>query len=236
MKNNTNSGKRHAIRVALIILVCIAVAKIYMYCAQVLYENTANKHWQGARYLARKSNPANISAADSCAGLLHTGDLVVRRGDDMTSFMLSQLNRRDKSYSHCGLVIVENGKPYVYHSIGGEDNPDALLRRDPAETWFSPANNLCIATYRYDMSDSIINRLVDMVYTYYREKRMFDMDFDIETDDRLYCSEMVYKAVSTATGDISYIPSGDAYGKHFTGVDDLYLNQHTRCICQVRYK
>jgi len=236
MTGKTNSSSRHTVQVIVTILLCIAIAQLYMFVADVLYKNTANKHWQGKRYKARKNNPWNIAAADSCAALLQTGDLVVRRGDDMTSYMLSQLNSTDKTYSHCGLVVIEDGKPYVYHSIGGEDNPDQVMKREPARVWLSPANNLAIAAYRYDMPDSVNSELVNTLYEYYGQGTKFDMDFDMGTDDRMYCSEMIYKVVRTATGNNRYIQTRSSYGKSFVGVDDLYLNSHTTRICQVRFK
>src|SRR5205823_1030742 len=101
----------------------------------------------------------------------------------------------NKTYSHSGIVVIEDGKPYVYHSIGGEDNPDAVLRRDPASFFFSPLNNFGFGIARYDMADSTIGKLKGIVKQYYKEKIKFDLDFDLKTDDRLYCAEFVYKAV-----------------------------------------
>ena len=207
-----------------------------MSATAVLHENTANKHWQNMRYLSRKNNSMNISAVDSCVRLLQTADLLVRRGDDMTSYMLSQLNNKDKTYSHCGVVVVEDGYPFVYHSIGGEDNPDGVIRRDSAHHWCSPANNHGFAGYRYNMADSTKVKLVSVIQSYYTEGRMFDMAFDLATDDRLYCSEMIYKAISKATGDDDYIQLSTNYGRSFAGVDDLYLMNHTEPVCRIRFK
>lgn len=234
-----NTRRRHIAKllsVSAIILLCIVAGRFILSATAVLYENTANKHWQNKRYLSRKNNILNISAVDSCVRLLQTGDLLVRRGDDMTSYMLSQLNTDDKTYSHCGIVVVEDGYPYVYHSIGGEDNPDQILRRDSAHYWCSPANNHAFAAYRYGMGDSVKQKLVHVVRSFYKEKRMFDMSFDLQTDDRLYCSEMIYKAICQATGNDGYIKLSNNYGRMFVGVDDLYLSDYTEPICRIRFK
>lgn len=216
-------------------LLCILAGRFIWSATAVLYENTANKHWKNKRYVSRKNNPLNISAVDSCAGLLQTGDLVVRRGDDMTSYMLSQLNAKDKTYSHCGIVVIENGYTYVYHSIGGEDNPDGVIRRDSAHIWCSPANNLGFAAYRYAVSDSVKDSFVRCICDFYKEKRMFDMSFDLSTDDRLYCSEMIYKALEQTMGK-NYIRISNDYGRSFVGVDDLYLSDNTEPVCRIRFK
>lgn len=219
-----------------IVLVCIFAGKFIWSATAVLYENTANKHWKNKRYQQRKKNPVNISAVDSCVRLLQQGDLLVRRGDDMTSYMLSQLNTKDKTYSHCGIVAIEDGYPFVYHSIGGEDNPDGVIRRDSAHIWCSPANNHAFAAYRYDMPDSMKEQMVSAVYSYYSEGLMFDMAFDLTTDDRLYCSEMIYKAIRHATGGSSYISLSENYGREFAGIDNLYPTAHSRQICRIRFK
>lgn len=228
--------RSHMIKALGIIILCAMAAALYMLLARTIHENTANKHWNSKRYLQRVSNPANILMVDSCIELLQTGDLVLRRGDDMTSYMLSKLNLRDKTWSHCGLVLIENGKPYVYHSIGGEDNPDEKMKRETATQWFSPANNHAFAVYRYDLNDTTIEKLTTQLHTYYNERVMFDMDFDLNTDDRLYCSEMIYKAINRATGDNTYIKTQHSYARDIVGIDNLFLNPHAARVCQVRFK
>lgn len=232
----TYKERTHIWRVMIIIICCCIVAFAYLWAARTLHQNTANKHWQDKRYVARVNNPYNENMVDSCIQLLQTGDLAVRRGDDMTSYMLSRLNRQDKSYSHCGLVVVEDGQPYVYHCIGGEDNPDEKMKRETAQQWFSPANNHAFAVYRYDMQDSTNCKLVAEFHRLYKSELMFDMAFDMSTDDRQYCSEMIYKALIRVTADSNYVPTSANYGRMFVGIDNLYINSHTLPVCQVRFK
>ncbi len=189
-----------------------------------------------AQVQERAANPWNKRMVDSCIGLLHNGDIVVRRGHDVTSTMLSMLNQTEKIYSHCGIVLMEHGYPFVYHSIGGEDNPDARLRRDSVNFWFSPANNLAFAVYRYDLSATQIDSVAKMTRSFYRAKKKFDMDFDLKTEDSYYCAEMVYKAINRGIRDSSYIEPLTVFGVTFVGIDNLYLNRHARLVCQVRFK
>lgn len=233
---DTKEHRKQWLKVAGIILLCLVTGLLYLWAARVVYENTANKHWQNERYKTRKNNPANLQAVDSCTRLLKTGDLVVRRGDDMTSYMLARLNRHDTRYSHCGIAVVENGVPYVYHSIGGEDNPDQVIRKDKAVQWCSPANNLAFAIYRYSISDSNCRRVVQYIANEYRACKMFDMDFDLGTDDRLYCSEMIYKAIGYAMQDSNFVHTENNYGKEFVGVDNLFMNTRAERICQIKFK
>lgn len=184
----------------------------------------------------RKSNPYNLRLQDSCIGILKQGDIVLRKGNDATSDMLCLLNLSDKTYSHCGVVNIENGYPFVYHSIGGEDNPDAKLRRDSANFWITPANNNTIGIARTDLTDEQKIKMAGLLQQFYKKQVKFDMKFDLKSDDRFYCAELVYKAVTQAAGDTQYFQPVSAFGFRYIGIDNLYLNPHCSMVCQVRYK
>ncbi len=178
----------------------------------------------------------NKKAMDSCIALLQDGDIVLRTGSDMTSFMLTQVNLHDKTYSHCGIVLMENKKPMVYHSIGGEENPDQTLKKEPAADWFSPAINNGIGILRYHFPDSTLQNLDSVTKTMYRQKRMFDMEFDLATDDRLYCAEFVFKALRAATKDTNFLQPFHYFGYTFVPVDNLFTPPSAQFVCRLLYK
>lgn len=186
--------------------------------------------------MTRETNPWNARMIDSSVHLLQNGDLVLRTGADATSYMLRQMNLTNKTYSHCGIVMIENGYPFVYHSIGGEDNPDEKLRRDSASFFFSPVSNERLGIARLDLSGSQIGLLHDIVQRYYKMAVPFDMDFDLATNDRLYCAEFVYKAIREATADTGYFSQTKLLAKTYVGVDNLYDRRHAKIICDIRYK
>lgn len=186
--------------------------------------------------LRRDTQPENLRAIDSAVRLLRDGDLALRTGADATSVMLRQMNQHDKSYSHCGIVFVEHGYPFVYHSIGGEDNPDAALRRDSASVFFSPKGNERLGIARLELNAGEVKKLHSIARRRWLARVPFDMNFNLETDDRLYCAEFVYKSVREATGDTSYFQRSQLLDKTYVGVDNLYAPKHARLICDVRYK
>jgi hypothetical protein len=150
--------------------------------------------------------------------------------------MLRQMNLTNKTYSHCGIVMIENGYPFVYHSIGGEDNPDSHLRRDSAAVFFSPVDNERLGIARLDLSPTQVNTLRTITSRYYASGVPFDMDFDLSTDDKLYCAEFVYKAVREATADTAYFGITRLLKRTYVGVDNLYDARHAKIVCDVRYK
>lgn len=178
----------------------------------------------------------NRQVVDSAISLLKSGNIVLRMGLGADSRLLSLMNRRDKSYSHCGIVMIENGYPFVYHSIGGEDNPDERLRRDSAWLFFSPRFNTQIAVIKYDFSAANVDRLRATVSKYYHSRPKFDLKFDLATDDKLYCSEFVYKAITSAMNDTAYLHVTTAIGHRFVGIDDIFMNRHASIIWRGKFK
>jgi hypothetical protein len=179
----------------------------------------------------------NNHLVDSTVSLLHSGDVVLRMGTGADSYMLMHMSKKDKRYSHCGIVMVENGYPFVYHSIGGETNPDERMRRDSAHFFFSPVHNTAIGIVRYGLGEAKAEALEQTVRRYYGRQPRFDMQFDLETDDKLYCSEFIYKAMGEVMHDTGYIHTtvGTIRGR-YVGIDDLYLTTHAQIISQVKFK
>ena len=186
------------------------------------------------------TNPENTTfnnkAVDTAVSLLKEGYIVLRMGQGADSYMLSQLNQKDKTYSHCGIVMMEEGYPFVYHSIGGEDTPDEVLRRDSACFFFSPRHNLALAVVQLDYPTECISKLKNIVSDYYNKKPKFDLKFDLKTDDKLYCAEFVYKAINQATCDTGYIKTTTLMGCTFVGIDNLFINSHANIIWQTKFK
>ena len=59
---------------------------------------------------------------------------------------------------------------------------------------------------------------------------------DLKTEDKLYCAEFIYKAITRATSDPDYIKTTSVVGYRFVGIDDLFLSEHAKTVWQVRYK
>lgn len=179
------------------------------------------------------SLPAN---QDSCLQLLRSGDIVLRTGNDELSNVFRHLNTRNQTYSHAGLVFIEKGRAVVYHSIGGADNPDGQLRRDPVAHFVRSRQNLGWAIVRPGLDSSALQMLKLIVDSLYRSRVRFDSDFNMDSDDRLYCTEFVYKSILRASGDPSFLSLTVADGRTYVAVDDLFNNKHSQTICELHYK
>lgn len=160
---------------------------------------------------------------DSITPFVKTGDLVVRTGNDFTSESLRSLNQRDKTWSHCGIASVEHDTVFIYHALGGEWNPDQRIRKDILTVFAEPYGNRGIGLYRYPLLPADISSLMVTVKKLHKMGVMFDMKFDLQTNDRMYCAEFVYKAYLMGTGGKLQFSTSHIGDFHFIGVDDLFL-------------
>lgn len=132
-------------------------------------------------------------------GLLKAGDIVVRLNNDPSSQFVKNFNRRDKKYSHAGIVLFENGYPYVYHMVNGSENPDGKLRKDSLARFCNPRKNFSFGIFRYSLRQDEIKNVNSVLHKWYRNSLVFDNRFDLKTDNKMYCSELVSKVFTKAT-------------------------------------
>ena len=159
--------------------------------------------------IAPKQNPAMASGKNFIGpyamitegqSLLKEGDLVVRLNRDPASRYIGDFNPHDKSFSHSGIVLYENGYPYIFHMLNGEENQDNKLRKDSLSRFCDPRQNVAYAIFRYDMNANEIKKLKEWIYKWYVQGIRFDFSFNLTSDDSMYCSEMISKALAEATG------------------------------------
>lgn len=126
------------------------------------------------------------------------GDLLVRLTDDIISQHVTNLNEQDKSYSHCGLIVIRNNKKYVYHI--GPNLPDAdTIEQIPLDTFINPQHNIRCALFRYQVAPRVLNAVIEKIENDKLQGIRFDPVYDLATEKQLYCTEMIAKAFSKAT-------------------------------------
>lgn len=128
------------------------------------------------------------------------GDLIVRLTDELISQQVRQLNEKDKSYSHSGIIIKRDGEDFVCNINPDEAGADTV-RFEPLDSFINPHKNLSCALYRYDLSAKEKTDFINELNRYHDEHIRFDKIYDLSTDSALYCSEMIYKALNKATNN-----------------------------------
>ncbi len=124
-----------------------------------------------------------------------TGDLLFRRGSSLESLLVMAADRGSQ-YSHVGLVVVEDGTPYVVHTEPGRNqSPDAVVRKETLASYLAPEKATQYALYRMtnrNQTDTLA--MQRYAISVYQKKVPFDYEFNHDDTSRLYCSELIRNA------------------------------------------
>ncbi|MDZ4795022.1 MAG: YiiX/YebB-like N1pC/P60 family cysteine hydrolase [Bacteroidota bacterium] len=179
-------------------------------------------------------SPALLTAAfksiDSSKSLIQNGDIVFRNGRDEVSQAARSMNRKDTSFSHCGLVFIEQDSVFVYHALGGVYNPGSKLKRELLDSFCTPKENNAYGLYRYNLGTAATKKLKQVVDGYYKAGLKFDLFFNFFSDDVMYCSEFVFKSLNqSANGAFMKYVRLDTMPYGVT-TDDIFLNENCRLV------
>jgi hypothetical protein len=98
-------------------------------------------------------------------------------------------------YSHIGIVYLKQGMPFVFEAIN-------TVKLTPLSKWTNRGKNGKYVVKRLKNAESI---LTDSTFSKMEiigkqfEGKLYDLHFEW-TDDRMYCSELVWKIYERATG------------------------------------
>ena len=167
---------------------------------------------------------------DSVKKLIQNGDVIFRNGNDEVSRAARSMNRKDTSFSHCGLLFIENDSVFVYHALGGAYNPGQRLKREFIDSFCTPFENNAFGIYRYNLEKAQMEKLRSVVKNHFLAGLKFDLFFNYQSDDVMYCSEFVFKSLDQSVNG--------AYSKYVRldtipfGVttDDIFLNENCNLI------
>lgn len=119
-----------------------------------------------------------------------TGDIIfqVSRSSQSKAIQLAT----HSNYSHIGMVVIRNGKPYVFEAIG-----PVVFTALP--NWIARGENGKYIVRRVNggLSSQQQHKLIQMTKSYLGKP--YDLVFSW-TDDRQYCSEVVWKVYHNALG------------------------------------
>ncbi len=124
-------------------------------------------------------------------------------------------------YSHVGFVHISGDSIHVIHSEASELTFIGFVRRDPLHDFVKNVRSWGI--YRLDQPDSVKAKMMDIAYDYHVQKVPFDMDFSIEDDAKIYCTELIATCINKAVGAELVKPNTVIMGKKGYSVDDTFL-------------
>ena len=138
---------------------------------------------------------------------IQNGDLIMRSDDGLESESLRSFSKTDDSFSHCGLAFLEDGDIYVYHNMAGKENVTEQLMRQPFDSFVNINQKTGFGLFRYNLTPDEIQRLQAISKDNFAKGLKFDKNFDLKTDDKMYCAEMIYKFIKQATNNRVILPT-----------------------------
>lgn len=182
-----------------------------------------------------KNTDAHVEIVNAAKPMFKSGDIIFRNGRDVVSRTARSFNRKDKAYSHCGIIQIENDSIFVYHELGGEYNPSQQLMRQSIENFCNPDDVDRFAVYRYPLSLNQKDSLKIIIQTFYKKKLPFDVFFNCNTDDRMYCSEFVFKCLNRTLKGLVKKALYKNESPMYIAIDDIYCNDFARLIVRKEY-
>jgi hypothetical protein len=139
---------------------------------------------------------------------INNGDLIFRKGRGVFSDIFRNIGGEDSPFSHVGIIYLENNEVLVIHTEASEVTGIGYAKKEKLNDFISVANATKYAFYRVqDIESNEIDSIVHLALSYVSNSIPFDTDFDLMDDDRLYCTELVYKAFKSVGFNILEKPN-----------------------------
>ncbi len=143
---------------------------------------------------------------------LKNGDLIFRKGRSLESFAVCLVDE-EKDFSHVGLVVLRAGKPFVIHAVPSESDGEDFIKLERVEAFLSTEKASAFAVYRPEFKTEIRNQVSEIALQFYQSKYTFDYAYDLKSESKLYCTELIFKAFREAGVELSGIhPSTVDFG------------------------
>ena len=149
------------------------------------------------------------------------GDLVFRKDNGVWSKFFVCASRREKRFSHVGIVDADGDDPLIIHANASETTGIGSVRRQRWSGFFS--ESLDGAVYRFKGTRDERERIALEARS--RIGVCFDTGFDMLNTNKLYCTELVREAVNAAARRevIGFTTVADL--KKLIAVDDCYKSE-----------
>lgn len=142
-------------------------------------------------------------------GQLRDGDIIFRRGKSAISEVVTGIDPKS-TYSHVGIVVLEQAIPMVVHAVPAEAPGEReAVKVEPVSRFIAVDRASGFAIYRMrDSGDnaSISHFAAMEALRLARANTPFDYAYDLDTPDKLYCTELVWRAFRKAGIDLAPAP------------------------------
>jgi hypothetical protein len=136
---------------------------------------------------------------------VQNGDIIFRRGRSLESQAVL-LYDKEKEFSHVGMIYSLDGETKVIHAVPTKNHKNEWVKLENISTFLSKKNASQFAIYRPNISSKQKQRVVQKAYSFYKQKVVFDNEYNLLSDQQMYCTELIIKAFTYSDIDLGEIP------------------------------
>ncbi|MCA8903198.1 MAG: hypothetical protein KDA53_18325 [Hyphomonas sp.] len=171
---------------------------------------------------------AGFAAAElpaEAAGPLQPGDLLFKAANTGTGTRLAaDWSQGDKRWGHVGIVVPgrDGAGLDVVHADTGMPGETGEVRQVSLAAFLSDVTELGV--YSVDLGGA--ERAAYVSYAEGAVGLPFDHGFSVKTEQSLYCSELVWRALSAGLGEDAVPEKSKRLGRVYVSVSDISGNAH----------
>lgn len=150
------------------------------------------------------------------------GDLILRRGEGIFSDIARLFYSTDKRFSHVGIMITIQHRPYVIHSIQEESKGYNGVVIEALQHYLKDIRDWSV--YRLELPREQRSRMAIIALDYAQQKIPFDPYFDLSTQNTLYCTELIWQVANKAAQPNPVFTSTTQSDIPFISIENIYKN------------
>ncbi len=165
---------------------------------------------------------------------VEAGDLLFKGAGTGTGTQIAAIwSHGDKRWGHVGIAVAnQDGSLSVIHADTGAPRQTGKVVRVSLADYLSDVSDLGV--YHIDLTGPA--RTAYLAYAETVVGRPFDRAFSLESDTSLYCTELVWRAMSAALGEDPLPAKSQRLGTDYISVSDLSGHPLLREAAVVRAK
>lgn len=120
---------------------------------------------------------------------------IILRGTDSKRRLISEnFNYYNNLYTHIGIGYKINGKLNIYHILPSPNKTDLIV--ETLDEFKNVSDLNCIGIFATELSHKSYKNVILFLQKIRNVDIKYDNKFDVSTDNLLYCSEFVIKAIN----------------------------------------
>ena len=173
---------------------------------------------------------AEDSSARQAEDQFLAGDLLFRRGTGIAAEFARNFSTGERRFSHVGILAERDGDLVVVHSIYDQEAMRDGVVSDPIEVFLDGTSDWGL--YRIGVSRDRRQSVADAALIILDRAVPFDNQFSLGSEDRLYCTELVWRIVNDVVGFEMIQSSTIANDAQVVAISDVYQNQQIRLLAE----